>query len=152
MDSEQIAKIESRLSSLENEVARLRRLLLGETPAQMQPEPSPQDRPVPELVFRKAPVVQEETPPWRTLEYWLGRVGIGLSVLAIVFLFDYAVDQGWLTPWTRVSLGMAAGVGLAVWGVLIRRSYRHLSTLLQCGALVTFYICGYAAYDMYLID
>lgn len=40
---------------------------------------------------------------------WLGGIAVALSG---VFLFTYAIEQGWLVPWARVGLGMALGVGL----------------------------------------
>lgn len=40
---------------------------------------------------------------------WVGGLALGLSV---VFLFRYAIDQGWLTPLARVLLGIAFGGAL----------------------------------------
>ena len=42
---------------------------------------------------------------------WLGGVTVALGA---VFLFRYAVEQGWLTPFARVLLGLGLG-GLLLW-------------------------------------
>lgn len=44
---------------------------------------------------------------------WLGGLAVALSA---VFLFTYAVDQGWLTPMTRVILGLCLGGALLAAG------------------------------------
>ena len=38
-------------------------------------------------------------------QFWISRVGIGLLLAGVVYLFKYAVDQGWLTPPIRVAFG-----------------------------------------------
>jgi uncharacterized membrane protein len=50
----------------------------------------------------------------RGLQFWISRVGIGLLLLSVVFLFDYAVDRGWLTPPIRVAFGLLLGTSLAL--------------------------------------
>ncbi|MBD0355154.1 MAG: DUF2339 domain-containing protein, partial [Rubrobacteraceae bacterium] len=37
----------------------------------------------------------------RSGEWWLNRVGIGLLLFGIAFLFKFAVDQNWITPPVR---------------------------------------------------
>ncbi len=54
---------------------------------------------------RAAPHIGKD-PPWKGLAdrgplFWISRLGIGLVLLSVVFLFDYAVDRGWLTPPVR---------------------------------------------------
>ena len=88
MDSEQIASIESRLSKLESEFARLRRHLLGERlRRKWSRNLSLAGRPAPELVFKKVIPVPVETPPWRTQRVLAGpdrdrpeRAGGGVPV------------------------------------------------------------------------
>src|SRR3954470_12225852 len=50
--------------------------------------------------------------PWyatRDSEWWLSRVGVGFVVLAVLLLYVYAVDHGWITPSIRVVIGAAIG-------------------------------------------
>ncbi|OWU86229.1 hypothetical protein ATO6_05160 [Oceanicola sp. 22II-s10i] len=49
---------------------------------------------------------------------WLGALTIGL---AAVFLFTYAIDQGWLTPLFRVIAGLALGGALIGGGEWLER-------------------------------
>ena len=85
----------------------------------------------------------------RKSEYWLNKIGIGLFLLGIVFLFKYSVDQGWLTPSIRVLIGLLTGGILVRIGLNIYSKRRHFSLVLLGGAIVTFYISGFAAYQMF---
>ncbi len=68
----------------------------------------------PGLAQTSKPVDETQAPPERTVEetltskwlIWVGAVAVALSA---IFLFRYAVDQGWLTPITRVILGLVLG-------------------------------------------
>ena len=44
-----------------------------------------------------------------TSEYWLNKIGIGLVLFGVAFLFKFSVDQGWLTPLVRLGFGVALG-------------------------------------------
>ena len=46
----------------------------------------------------------------RESEYWLNKIGIGLLLLGVAFLFKYSIDQGWITPAVRVGFGLAIGI------------------------------------------
>ena len=65
-------------------------------PAPAAPRPAPQ---TPEVIRPKPKEKSFELPAhMRRMEYWLNKAGIGLVLFAIVFLFKYSIDQGWLTP------------------------------------------------------
>ena len=56
-------------------------------------------------------------PEWlssRSPEWWLSRLGAAFVVLAVLILYGYAVDQGWITPPIRVLAGVLVGAAL-VW-------------------------------------
>src|SRR5918994_7422222 len=40
-------------------------------------------------------------------EWWLNKLGIGLLLFGVAFLFIYSVERGWIGPWTRVGFGVA---------------------------------------------
>jgi hypothetical protein len=82
-------------------------------------------------------------------EFWLSRVGIVLFLLGIGFLFKYSVDQGWLTEWVRVAMGFVAGAALLVIGSLMGAHRQALKYILLGGSIATFYITGYAAYQLF---
>jgi len=94
-----------------------------------------------------------ETPPvservWN-YETWFNRIGIGLLLFGLVFLFKYSIDRGWLTPAVRVGFGLALGAGLLFTGLRLKAERRHFAQFLLGGAIATFYITGFAAFQLY---
>lgn len=85
----------------------------------------------------------------RTSEYWLNKIGIGLVLFGVSFLFKYSIDQGWLTPLVRVGFGVILGAGLVVAGLRISADRRHFSQVLIGGGIAAFYITGFAAFQLF---
>ncbi len=81
--------------------------------------------------------------------FWLSRLGIGLLLLGVVFLFKYAVDVGWLTPPIRVGFGLALGLVLLGIGVRVESKRRWFAPVMFGGASATFYITGFAAFQLF---
>ena len=87
----------------------------------------------------------------RTPEWWLSRLGIGFVILAVVLLYSYATDKGWITPTVRVVAGTLLG-GILFWaGTRNSRSsasmdQRDLGLREQFigGALAIWYVTAYA--------
>ena len=82
-------------------------------------------------------------------ENWLNKVGIGLLLLGLVFLFKYSVDQGWLTPTVRLLLGVVLGIGLIFFSSRIYGEQRHLSLVLFGGGISSFFVTGFAAFQVF---
>ena len=155
---------EARLQRLEETVAKLERLVaaLGRTAAGSEAPgsaPSPAasgtiaSPDAPPVVRTRAPHRPSGPSVWSRLvargpQFWISRIGIALVLLAVVFLFDYAIDRGWLTPPIRVALGIALGACLAAVGLRVQRSERWFSQLMFGGASATWYITGFAAYQL----
>jgi uncharacterized membrane protein len=88
----------------------------------------------------------------RSPEWWLSRVGIGLMILAVLILYGYAIDKGWITPPVRVLAGTVLGAVL-FWAAI--RTPARLNPaqprdlgfreLLFGGALAVLYVTAYAA-------
>ncbi len=87
----------------------------------------------------------------RKNEYWLNKIGIGLLLFGVAFLFKYSIDQGWLTPMVRVGFGLALGIVLLVLGTRIYANRKHFSRVLLGGGIATFYITGFAAFQLYAL-
>ncbi len=81
-------------------------------------------------------------------QMWLNRMGIGLLLLGIAFLFRYSIDMGWITPPVRVAFGAAVGATLLAAGLRIGET-RRFGAVLVGGGIATFYIVGWAAFVLY---
>jgi hypothetical protein len=79
---------------------------------------------------------------------WLNRLGIVLLLLGVALLFRYSIDMGWLTPQVRVGFGAAVGAVLTALGLRMDERRRFGSVLLG-GGVATFYITGWAAFNLY---
>ena len=86
----------------------------------------------------------------RSPEWWLSRLGIGLVVIAVLFLYSYAVDKGWITPPLRVMAGALVGAGL-FWAAIRTEDDTKspagfgLRQIFYGGALGVWYLTAYAA-------
>jgi len=83
----------------------------------------------------------------KKVEFWLNKVGIGLLLFAVAFLFKYSIDKGWLTPWVRVGFGLGLGVALVILGYRTYEKRRHFSLVFLGGGIATFYITAFAAFQ-----
>ena len=112
----------------------------------------------------KVPPLDDQVKPSRSLEeriaskwmIWLGGITVALSA---VFLFRYAVDQGWITPIIRVAFGFFLGGMLLSAGEWIqRRSASKVTQLpgpnyippaLTASGIFTIFVSLYAAHAMF---
>ena len=144
--------LQDRVEQLERAVETLQRRVQsadgagrGETPKPSSRSPGPEPAPQP-----------TKQPPrhtgiiWRS-ETWLKIVGIGLLLLGVAFLFKFSVDQGWITEPVRVGFAVAIGIVLFVAGLRIHDDRRAFSQVLLGGSIATFYIAGFAAFQLYAL-
>lgn len=158
MSDPRLEALEARLLRLEAAVEELRRAVL-------RPEaPAPTAAPLPPTQVQ-APTVSPapvySAPPAappaqagvaeRVLdgEFWLSKLGIGLLLFGVAFLFKYSIEQGWITPAVRVLSGAALGAVLTVSGLRLHGSQRNLSRVLVGGGIATFYMVAFAASQLY---
>jgi hypothetical protein len=78
-------------------------------------------------------------------EQWTGRVGLGVFFLGLVFLFQFSIEQGWLTPLVRVLFGVVLGAGFLLLGLRAAPRRPSYGAILLAGAIATFYATGWAA-------
>lgn len=149
-------------ASLEARIERLERLV-----EQLMPPPRPPTAsaagtpgtgtaagaappPRPASASRPRPTGARSGTEWlRLSEDWIGRVGIVLLLLGLSFLYRYAVERGWITPWLRVAFGVQVGSVLLVVGLLKARSRPRFSQVLLGGGIAVLYLTGWAAQALY---
>ena len=74
---------------------------------------------------------------------WLGWAAVGLILFATAFFLKYAFDNRWIGELGRVAIGVAAGVGMTVFGFKYhRRGWRVFSQMLTGGGVVLLYLSG----------
>ena len=88
----------------------------------------------------------------RSPEWWLSRFGIAFVILAVLLLYSYATDKGWITPTVRVVAGTLLGGVLFLAGNRTRLSSDAidprdlgLRELFFGGGLAIWYVTAYAA-------
>jgi hypothetical protein len=182
MDSSKETEFEARLARVEESIVVLQRsidaLIAGHsrTPARPTPQPTvggARPNPLAEQVFegRRSAFAQPSGSPdrranmaddfaaglrgWlssRTPEWWLSRLGVGFVILAVMLLYGYAIDRGWITPPVRVLAGTILGAAL-FWAATRTDSTSRatdprdlgLRELFFGGALAIWYVTAYAA-------
>lgn len=90
--------------------------------------------------------------PPKSMEWWLARGGAVLTCLALVLLYQYAVERNWITPLIRVVMGTALGAALMVAASRLSTSEGKnfedsvgLREVLLGSGLSAWYITAYAA-------
>jgi uncharacterized membrane protein len=80
----------------------------------------------------------------------IGWVSIGLILFAAAFFLKYAFDNRWIGELGRVTIGVAAGIGMSVAGFRNhKRGWRVFSQILTAGGVVLLYLSVYAAFGYY---
>jgi uncharacterized membrane protein len=82
-------------------------------------------------------------------EDWISYVGVGLLLFGLAFLFEYSIDQGWLTPAVRVGVGVFIGAAMLAAGVRRGPDRPLLQQILFGGSSAAFYGSIFAAYQLY---
>jgi hypothetical protein len=135
-----VAALEGTVSKLRVEVERLSGAPRGTTERVARPV-----RP-----FARAPMT---APPRRAtidVEVLVGRYGmlgaaVVLALAAVGTFVGWAVRHGLLGPGTRIVLGLLAAVGLAVWGLRLRKRERSFGASLLGLSLAITHVCAWAA-------
>jgi uncharacterized membrane protein len=146
----------ARLDELERRLAALEQAArpVGAQPGAVPGKPSARPAGLP----RAASPAPRPAPweSWLSRERWvelgeglLGRAGVGLIVLGLVFLFRYAVDQGWITPELRIATGLAVGGGLLLAGLLRFHGRVRFRQILMAGGVIVLFVTGLAASELY---
>jgi uncharacterized membrane protein len=145
---ERISRLESRVGP---DVTPAAQQAAGEQPATSS-SPPPRTPPL-----QPAPAVPFKSPaPKRSLEdmigtRWFNLIGALALIVAVGFFLQYAIENEWIGPVGRVSLGLLFGLGMIVWGDLLRDAtrYRILAVGMNGIGISALYLSIFAAYDFY---
>ncbi len=85
----------------------------------------------------------------RSGEWWLNKIGIGLLLLGVAFLFMLAVERGWIGPSVRVGFGLAVGGVLLALGLRVGEHRRAFSRVSLGGGIGALYMSVFAAFQLY---
>jgi uncharacterized membrane protein len=108
--------------------------------------------PLPQKEFPKhAPGFFERHPDMEKFigENLVNKIGIAILVLAIGFFVKYAIDQDWVGPVGRVSIGIFCGGILVALAHRMRNNYKSFSSVLAGGGLAVFYFTITLAYQQF---
>lgn len=109
----------------------------------------------PAVLLEKESLAEPASTPQRSLEQriggsWFSRIGIFAIVLAVGFFIKYAFEREWIGPGQRVLGGLAAGLGLLVFGERLReKGMRAYAQVISGGGIAILFLSIYAAYDFY---
>ncbi|MDQ7947789.1 MAG: DUF2339 domain-containing protein [Pedobacter sp.] len=82
-------------------------------------------------------------------ENLISKLGILILIIGVGIGAKLAIDQGWITPLTRIVLGYAVGAGLMIFALKLKSKYESYSAVLLSGAMSILYFITYAAYAYY---
>ncbi|MBK0380701.1 DUF2339 domain-containing protein [Mucilaginibacter segetis] len=112
------------------------------------------DKPSGEPLFEKQERKLSFFEQYPDLEKFIGenlvnKIGIAILVLAIGFFVKYAIDNNWVGPVGRVSIGVICGGILIGIAHRLRNSYRAFSSVLVGGGLAVLYFTITLAYHQF---
>jgi uncharacterized membrane protein len=81
---------------------------------------------------------------------WVGWIAVLLIFCAAAFFLKYAFENRWIGELGRVTIGVAAGLGM-VWSgrERHRKGWRYLAQILTGGGIVILYLSVYGAFGYY---
>lgn len=81
---------------------------------------------------------------------WLNRIGIIAILIGVAYFLKYAFDNGWLSPGSRVVIGLVAGIGVVAWSEMFRRQgSKAFSYSLKAVGIGILYLSLWAASPQY---
>jgi uncharacterized membrane protein len=82
-------------------------------------------------------------------ENLISKIGISILVIAIGIFVKYAIDNNWIGPVGRVSVGLICGGILVAVAHYLRNSYKAFSSVLVGGGFAVFYFTMTLAYHQF---
>lgn len=153
MEKDSRDNLEQRVKRLEEEVSRLKSKLKDQSASDSITISTDTDKDTTKEVSSKNSEEQYREPSFTDKiqlgENWLQRIGIGLLLLGVAFLFKYSIDQGWLIPPIRSLIGLGIGLSLFITGLQMAEKNNPLKQICLGGGIGVFYITGFATFQLY---
>jgi len=140
-------KVNSRLSSLETKIG----ADVSEPKTVTPPDSSLAEKTVPDKILPPPPPPPAKVDEHYDVAGWFSRIGMVALLFGIGFFLKYAIDQGWVSEWTRVILGIFAGGLLIVLGEIWKTKYSQYAKVLSGGGIAILYFSIFAAYQFYAL-
>lgn len=80
---------------------------------------------------------------------WVGGIGVLALLFGLAFFFKYAIEQGWITEWMRIVLGLVVGGLFVTLGELWKKKYTNYAQVLTGGGIAILYFSIFASYQFY---
>jgi uncharacterized membrane protein len=127
-----------------NEVSPAETPPVAPAPSPLLSPPKPAHQPEPYVArTRKLPRFDWESLVGVKLFSWIAGVAL---LLAVVFFLRYSVNQGWLVPKVRMTMGLLAGIALlAVCEIKAARRYPVTANAMDASAIAILFSTFYAA-------
>jgi uncharacterized membrane protein len=121
-------------------------------PAQSMPRPQPPPSPrrLPPLLSQARERTISSDLESRIGSHWLNRVGIAAVLIGVSFFLDYAFENNWIGPSTRIVIGLFAGILVVLWSERFRkRGYSIFSYSLKAVGIGVLYLSLWASFQVY---
>ena len=82
-------------------------------------------------------------------ENLFSKIGIAIILIGVFIGVKYSIDHNLISPAMRLALGYLTGVGLFVFGAILKKKYTSFSAVLVSGAMAIFYFVTFVAYSMF---
>ena len=82
-------------------------------------------------------------------ENLINKIGIIITVLGVGIGAKYSIDNGLISPLTRIILGYLMGFGLLGFGMKLKTKIESYSAVLVSGAMAILYFITYLGYELY---
>ncbi|PVE74531.1 DUF2339 domain-containing protein [Priestia megaterium] len=157
MEKERIEELERKISSLEEDVARLKSLVYkthSPRPKTVHAPPKQREETTkrPAQTAAKSSQAIEEPVDWEKVLFqtWLPRIFIFVFIIGVLWGFKAASDYGLMNEKAKVVLGFAVSIGFAVTGHFqIKKGRLVLGQVLVGGAIPILMLTTFAMHSLY---
>jgi len=157
MEKERIEELERKISSLEEDVARLKSLVYKTNSPRSKtvhapPEQREETTKRPAQTAAKSSQAIEEPVDWEKVLFqtWLPRIFIFVFIIGVLWGFKAASDYGLMNEKAKVVLGFVVSIGFAVTGHFqIKKDRLVLGQVLVGGAIPILILTTFAMHSLY---